>query len=86
METIIAPALYRQALTMNRKLYKPANEATCPEGIAEHRLTTSDARHGAERMHPALEIYQRLGMRADADRVATRLADPAVPHTAASAP
>ncbi|HEV2637647.1 MAG TPA: tetratricopeptide repeat protein [Actinocrinis sp.] len=68
-----ALALYRQALDMNRELNKPDDEAISLEGIGEHHLTTGDPAQGAEHLRQALEIYQRLGMRADTERVQARL-------------
>ena len=70
-----ALALYQQALAMNRELDKPDDEAISLEGIAEHHLATGNPAHGTAHLHQALEIYQRLGMAPDAERVRTRLAD-----------
>ena len=72
-----ALALYQQALATNRELDKPDDEAVSLEGIAEHHLATGETRQGAAHLHQALEIYQRLGMRADIERVRTRLASSA---------
>ena len=74
---------------MNRELNKPDDEAIALEGIGECHLAAGDDRSGAAHLHQALEIYQRLGMAADAERVRTRLApsrsrsspaDPPPPH------
>jgi DNA-binding SARP family transcriptional activator len=70
-----ALALYHQALAMNRELNKPDDEAISLEGIAEHHLATGDTDQGTDHLNQALEIYQRLGMRPDIDRVNARLAD-----------
>lgn len=71
-----AVTLYHQALAMNRELSKPDDEAASLEGIAEHHLATGDAARGTEYLRQALQIYQRLGMRPDAERVQARLTDP----------
>lgn len=65
--------IYRQALAMNRELGKPDDEAISLEGIAEHCVTAGDIPQATAQLREAREIYQRLGMRADADRVRTRL-------------
>ena len=74
-------ALYRQALDMNRELNKPDDEAISLEGIGEHHLATGDPIQGTAYLCQALEIYQPLGMRADADRVRARLDSLAAPGT-----
>jgi tetratricopeptide (TPR) repeat protein len=70
-----ALALYQQALAMNRELNKPDDEAISLEGIADHHLATGDPDRGTAYLHEALGIYQRLGMRADIERVQARLAE-----------
>jgi tetratricopeptide (TPR) repeat protein len=70
-----ALALYRQALSMNRELNKPDGQALALEGIGECHLTAGGTKPGAARLRQALEIFQRLGMASDAERVRTRLAD-----------
>jgi tetratricopeptide (TPR) repeat protein len=70
-----ALTLYRQALAMNRELNKPDDEAVSLEGIGEHHLATGDPTQGTAYLCQALEIYQRLGMRADTERIQTRLAE-----------
>jgi tetratricopeptide (TPR) repeat protein len=67
-------ALYRQALAMTREMNMPSGEALSLEGIAEHHLAAADRTQGTENLRQALLIYQRLGMRPDAERVAARLA------------
>jgi tetratricopeptide (TPR) repeat protein len=69
-----ALTLYRQALDMDRELNMPAEEALSLEGIANH-LADGDTVQGIEHLHQALQIYQRLGMRADIERVTARLVD-----------
>ncbi|MBR7838885.1 tetratricopeptide repeat protein, partial [Actinospica durhamensis] len=65
--------LYQQALAMNRELSKPDDEAVSLEGIAEHYSATGDTVQGATYLNQALEIYSRLGMRADIERVQARV-------------
>lgn len=56
------------------KLAKPDDEPLSLEGIAEHHLTVGDTAQGIGHPYQALQIHQRLGMRADIDRVQVRLA------------
>lgn len=49
------------------------DEAVCLEGIAEYHLAEGDPAEGTAHLSQALAIYRRPGMRADADRVQTRL-------------
>jgi tetratricopeptide (TPR) repeat protein len=70
-----ALTLYRQALTMSRERNRPTDEAASLEGIAEQHLATGDPVHGTEHLDQALQIYQRLGMRPDIERVTARLSD-----------
>ena len=69
-----ALALYQQSLAMNRELRKHDDEAIALVGIGECHLSAGDAEAGAAHLTQALEIYDRLGMKADAARVRTRLA------------
>jgi DNA-binding SARP family transcriptional activator/tetratricopeptide (TPR) repeat protein len=70
-----ALALYRQALAMNRELNKSDDEAVSLEGIGECLLAAGDTGEGTTHLRQALETFQRLGMRADAERVASHLTD-----------
>jgi tetratricopeptide (TPR) repeat protein len=70
-----ALALYQQALAMNRELNKPDDEALSLEGIGDHYLAADAPGQGITYLCQALEIYRRLGMRADIERVQTRLAE-----------
>jgi tetratricopeptide (TPR) repeat protein len=72
-----ALALYRQALAMNRELNKPDDEATALEGLGQCHLAVgeTETETGVTRLHQALEIYQRLGMAPNAERVRTQLAE-----------
>jgi tetratricopeptide (TPR) repeat protein/transcriptional regulator with XRE-family HTH domain len=76
-----ALALYRQALVMNRELNKPDDEAVSLEGIGEYHLATGDPAQGTAHLQQALEIYQRLGMRPDTERVQARLNSLTTPDT-----
>jgi hypothetical protein len=58
-----------QALAVNRELNKSDDEAVSLEGIADHCLATNGPEHGITYLHQSLEIYQRLGMRVDTERV-----------------
>ena len=81
-----AIALYHQALTMNRELNKPDDEAVALEGLGQCHLTAGETEPATARLRQALEIFQRLGMRLDAERVQTCLrtgltrSDTAVPR------
>ena len=70
-----ALTLYRQALEMNRELNKPDDEAIALEGLGQCHLTVGEAETGTVRLREALEIYQRLGMTRDAERVRAQLTD-----------
>jgi tetratricopeptide (TPR) repeat protein len=72
-ERLRAVALYRQALAMTRELRIPAEEAYSLEGIADHHLATGETARGTEHLRQALQVYQRLGMRPDIERVTARL-------------
>ena len=54
----------------------PANEALALEGIGECHLHGADAQAGMAYLKQALDIFQRLAMTPDADRVRTRLTRP----------
>jgi len=68
-----ARTLYRQALTMNRELGKPDDEAAALEGLGECDLSAGESGAGTRYLRQALEIYERLGMASDTERVRTRL-------------
>jgi tetratricopeptide (TPR) repeat protein len=65
--------LYQQALTMNRELDKPDDEAIALEGLGTCHLTAGETEPAIADRCQALEIYQRLGMDPDAERVRARL-------------
>lgn len=60
---------------MNRELNKPDDEAISLEGIADHHLNTGNPEQGIAYLNQALEIYQRLGMHLDIERVQARLTE-----------
>jgi hypothetical protein len=68
--------LYQQALAMNRELGKPDDEAIALEGSGECLLAQGRTAEGTARLRQALDLYQRLGMRADTERLTTHLAAP----------
>ncbi|GAA1986586.1 hypothetical protein GCM10009838_56410 [Catenulispora subtropica] len=61
-------------MAINRELNMLDNEASSLEGIGGHHLSTGDAAQGVVYLNEALEIYRRLGMRRDIERVRARLA------------
>jgi len=69
-----ALALYRQALLLSREVRKPDDEALALSGIGECLLGRGETADGVGHLGRALKIYQRLGMRADEERVRARLA------------
>jgi tetratricopeptide (TPR) repeat protein len=71
-----ALALYRDALALSRDVTQPDDEAVALEGIGECLAQTGDAPGGTAYTNLALEIYQRLGMNADVERVRARPARP----------
>ena len=66
--------VYEEALAMNRELDKPDDEAISLEGIGECHLAEDDLTRGTDHLRQALEIFQRLGMAPDVERVHARLA------------
>jgi tetratricopeptide (TPR) repeat protein len=68
-----ALTVHQQALATNRELNKPDDEAISLEGIAHHHLATGNPAEGIAHLNQALEIYQRLGMRQDIERVHAKL-------------
>ena len=67
--------LYQRARAMTRELNKPDDEALSLEGIAEHHLAEGDTDRAVSHLREAFEIYERLGMRADLQRVQDRLTE-----------
>jgi DNA-binding SARP family transcriptional activator/tetratricopeptide (TPR) repeat protein len=70
-----ASALHHQALCLARETNQPDDEALALEGIGECHLRAGDVQAGSSYIKQALDIFQRLAMTPDADRVRTRLAD-----------
>jgi tetratricopeptide (TPR) repeat protein len=70
-----ALAAYRDALHLTRETRQPDDEARALEGLGECHLSTGETATAAAHLHQALEIFQRLGIAPDADRVQTRLAE-----------
>ena len=66
--------LYRRALAMNRELDKPANEALALEGLGTCHLSVGELEPATGHLEQALEIFERLGMSPDVERVRTLLA------------
>jgi DNA-binding SARP family transcriptional activator len=70
-----ARALYQQALAMNRELNKPDDEAIALEGLGACHLAAGEIELAIADLGQALEIFERLGMAPDVERVCTRLAN-----------
>jgi DNA-binding SARP family transcriptional activator/tetratricopeptide (TPR) repeat protein len=70
-----ALAVYRDALQLCREVKQPDDEAAALEGIGGCLVRDGDTFDGAAHLHQALDIFKRLGMQPDAERVATRLAE-----------
>lgn len=70
-----AENLYREALALARETRQGDDEAHALEGSGECHLTRGDTESGVADLKQALEIFQRLAMRLDADRIHARLAD-----------
>jgi len=70
-----ALALHREALQLSRAVHKPDDEALALAGIGECLLRQGEATNGVGHLRQALETYRRLGMRADLERIRTRLTE-----------
>jgi DNA-binding SARP family transcriptional activator len=68
-----ALTMHRDALHLARRTHQPEHEAGALEGIGECQLCDGDTETGTTHLRQALEIFQRLFMAPDADRVRTRL-------------
>jgi DNA-binding SARP family transcriptional activator/tetratricopeptide (TPR) repeat protein len=66
---------YHDALRLAREVHQPEDEAVAIEGIAEHHFTLGDALAGRAFLRQAQQLYERLGMAPDTERVRTRLAE-----------
>jgi DNA-binding SARP family transcriptional activator len=69
-----AEALYLDALQLARETRQFDDEAFALEGTGEHLLRRNHIKAGVAHLQQALEIFQRMAMRPDADRVQARLA------------
>ncbi|HEV2346759.1 MAG TPA: BTAD domain-containing putative transcriptional regulator [Actinocrinis sp.] len=69
-----AEALHRDALDLARQTHNFDEEARALEGIGECHLYAGDIQAGTAHLEQALDIFDRLALRPDADRVQTRLA------------
>lgn len=69
-----ALTIHHDALDQARRTHQPEHEATAMEGIGECHLCTGDTETGRIHLKQALEIFRRLSMAPDADRVRSRLA------------
>jgi hypothetical protein len=56
-------------------LSKPDDEAVSLEGIGDCHLAAGDTHHATPHLRRALDLYERLGMGPDIDRLRSRLAD-----------
>jgi tetratricopeptide (TPR) repeat protein len=70
-----AEALYLEALRLARETGQADDEAHALEGSGECQLSRGQTEPGAAHLRQALEIFQRMAMRPDADRVRARLTD-----------
>jgi len=69
-----AENLYLEALRLARETGQSDDEAHALEGSGECHLRHGETKAGAALLNQALEIFQRLAMQPDADRVQIRLA------------
>jgi DNA-binding SARP family transcriptional activator/tetratricopeptide (TPR) repeat protein len=69
-----AGTLYQDALRLAREAHHPDDEGRALEGIGECHLRSGDVEAGAAHLTQARDIYQRLAMKPDADRVRACLA------------
>jgi len=69
-----AEATYHDALRISREVRQPDDEAHALEGLGECRLHAGDTAGAMTGFRQARDIYERLGMAADLDRVNGRLA------------
>jgi len=76
-----AENLYLEALRLARETRQFDDEAHALEGSGECRLRRGQTQAGVAHLKQALEIFQRMAMQPDADRVQARLASPERHHT-----
>jgi DNA-binding SARP family transcriptional activator/tetratricopeptide (TPR) repeat protein len=70
-----ARALYQGALRLARQTCQLDDEALALEGIGECYLRTADTQSGIAYLKQALDIFRRLAINPDANRVDTRLTE-----------
>jgi DNA-binding SARP family transcriptional activator len=70
-----AQALYLEALRLTRETHQLDDEAIALEGSAECQLRCGETETAVGHLRQAQEIFQRMAMHTDADRVRTRLAN-----------
>jgi DNA-binding SARP family transcriptional activator len=68
-----ALSLYQDALLLAREVHQSDDEARSLEGIADCHLHKGDAESSTLYLKQALDIFQRLAMTSDANRVRARL-------------
>jgi tetratricopeptide (TPR) repeat protein len=68
-----ALSLYTDALLLARAVHQPDDEARSLEGIADCHLHAGDAESTTLHLKQALDLFQRLAMAPDANRVQARL-------------
>jgi DNA-binding SARP family transcriptional activator/tetratricopeptide (TPR) repeat protein len=78
-----AQAIYQDALRLARETRQPDDEALALEGIGDYHLRAGDIEAGIVHLNQALEIFRRLTMKPDADRIQERLIQyvPAAGHS-----
>ena len=74
-DTPRALTLYRNALTHSREVQQPTDEAVALEGIAQCLLEVNDIQNGVAHLNKALEIFTRLSMQSDAERIHAHLTE-----------
>ena len=68
-----ALGLYRTAFLLAQEVQQPDDEAHALEGMAGEYRRAGDTEAATAQLKQALDLFQRLGMRTDADRVEARL-------------
>lgn len=70
-----ALAVYSDALRLAREVEQPDDEAFALEGVGEGLIASGAIDRGTAHLNQALEIFERLGMRPDVERLQSRVAD-----------
>jgi DNA-binding SARP family transcriptional activator len=76
-----AEDLYLEALRLARETGQSDDEAHALEGSGECHWRRGETKAGVSYLKQALEIFQRLAMQPDADRIQARLASPTNPQS-----